>query len=64
MMLFRNVEAVFIRERQILTMLPFSKSTLWRKVNDGTFPKPVKLSERVTAWRVDEIHEWMVSQNV
>lgn len=62
-MLYRNVEAVFIRERQILTMLPFSKSTLWRKVNDGTFPKPVKLSERVTAWRVDEIHEWMVSQN-
>lgn len=62
-MLLRNVEAVFIRERQILTMLPFSKSTLWRKVNDGTFPKPIKLSERVTAWKVDEIHEWMVSQN-
>lgn len=63
-MLFRNVDAVFIRERQILTMLPFSKSTLWRKVKDGSFPKPIKLSERVTAWKVEEIHEWMVGQDV
>lgn len=63
-MLFRNVDAVFIRERQILTMLPFSKSTLWRKVKDGSFPRPIKLSERVTAWKVEEVHEWMVSQDV
>lgn len=62
-MLFRNVDAMFVRERQILLMLPFSKSTLWRKVKEGSFPKPIKLSERVTAWRIEEINDWMVSQN-
>lgn len=39
--------------------LPFSAATLWRKVRGGTFPKPVRLSERVTAWRVGEVRAWM-----
>lgn len=39
--------------------LPFSMPTLWRKVRCGTFPKPHKLSERVTGWKVGEIREWM-----
>lgn len=39
--------------------LPFSKATLWRMVNAGTFPAPVKLSERITAWRVEEVREWI-----
>ncbi len=39
--------------------LPFSKATLWRMVNAGKFPAPVKLSERITAWRVEEVREWI-----
>ncbi len=35
-------------------LLPFSKSTIWRRVAAGTFPRPVKLSERVTAWRAED----------
>jgi predicted DNA-binding transcriptional regulator AlpA len=35
--------------------LPFSAPTFWRKVKAGTFPKPVKLSERVSALMVREI---------
>lgn len=42
--------------------LPFSAPTLWRKVRAGTFPKPVKLGERMTAWRVAEVREWMKAQ--
>jgi len=42
--------------------LPFSAPTLWRKVKAGTFPKPVKLSERVTAWNVGLVRAWMTAQ--
>ena len=42
--------------------LPFSAPTLWRKVKAGTFPKPHKLSTRVTAWRVKQVREWMTAQ--
>ncbi len=53
----------FVREAQLIPgIIPFSHSTLWRRVNDGTFPKPVKLSAKVTAWRCNEIHAWIAAQ--
>lgn len=42
--------------------IPFSAPTLWRKVKAGTFPKPLKLSERVTAWRVGDVRAWIAAQ--
>lgn len=42
--------------------LPFSAPTLWRKVKAGSFPKPAKLSVRVSAWRVSEVRAWMAAQ--
>ena len=42
--------------------LPFSAPTLWRMVKSGKFPKPTKLSSRVTAWQVGQVRAWMVEQ--
>lgn len=39
-------------------VVSFSSATLWRNVKAGTFPAPVKLSERVTAWRVSDVTKW------
>ena len=50
----------YVRQSQLIpTIVPFSSATLWRRVNSGGFPRPVKLSERVTAWRVEDIRAWM-----
>ncbi|MCB9973560.1 MAG: AlpA family phage regulatory protein [Rhodospirillales bacterium] len=60
-------ETGYIRQSQLIgsenqpAILPFSSATLWRKVKDGSFPAPVKLSERVTAWRAEDIRAWMKS---
>jgi prophage regulatory protein len=35
--------------------IPVSKSTWWAGVKDGRFPKPVKLGERITVWRAEDI---------
>lgn len=43
--------------------LPISKSTWWAGVKDGRFPQPVKLGDRITAWREDEIHN-LISNGV
>ena len=64
-------DSAFIRESQLVQSpkrpdhpapLPFSAPTLWRKVKAGTFPKPIKLSERVTCWKVSEVRAWMTAQ--
>jgi predicted DNA-binding transcriptional regulator AlpA len=49
----------FIRLPQVLQLYPVSKSTLWLRVKEGRFPTPVKLSERVTAWRVADVHDFL-----
>ncbi len=61
----------FIRQAQLVQSpkrperpvpLPFSGPTLWRLVKAGRFPVPVKLSERVTAWKVGDIRAWITAQ--
>ena len=42
-----------------LGLVPFSASTLWRKVRHGEFPSPVKVSRQVTAWRVGDVRRWL-----
>ena len=51
----------FLRQPQVLAFVPISKSTLWRRVQARTFPQPVKLSERVTVWRAEDIRRWIAS---
>ncbi|WP_319466198.1 AlpA family phage regulatory protein [uncultured Pseudodesulfovibrio sp.] len=45
----------FVRLPQILSVIPVSASTWWRGVKSGKYPGPVKLGERTTAWRVEDI---------
>lgn len=61
-------DSAFLRERQLLqskggyALLPFSSGSLWRFVREGKFPKPVKLSGNITAWRVGDVREWLSKQ--
>ena len=43
-------------------IIPWSSATLWRKIKSQQFVAPVKLSERVTAWRVEDLRAWMAAQ--
>lgn len=51
----------FMRQPAVLKVVPFSPATLWRKVKSGAFPQPVKLSERVTAWRVGDVRTFLAT---
>lgn len=47
--------AAFVRLPVVAMAYGYSKATVWRNVKKGTMPKPVKISERCTAWNVGEI---------
>lgn len=47
----------FMRLETILKLLPISKSTWYRGCKKGMFPKPLKLYERITVWRVEDVME-------
>lgn len=40
-------------------LVPISKATWWDWVKSGKAPAPVKLSERVTAWKAEDIHNFI-----
>jgi prophage regulatory protein len=50
-------DAGFVRLPTILKLIPISKSTWWAGVKSGHFPQSVKLGKRVTAWKVEDIHQ-------
>lgn len=45
----------FARLSLVLEVYPVSKSTWWERIRDGRYPQGVKLSPRVTAWKVEDI---------
>jgi prophage regulatory protein len=47
----------FLRLPQVLEILPISKSTWWKGVKEGRFPKPIKLTERTSAWVLEDIED-------
>jgi prophage regulatory protein len=52
----------YAREPQVLRVIPWGRSTLWSKAKAGEFPKPVKLSARVTAWKCEDVWAWIERQ--
>ncbi len=46
----------FLRLKQIIPeIIPISKSSWWSGVKSGRYPKPVKLSARITVWKISDI---------
>jgi prophage regulatory protein len=48
-------ETGFLRLPQVLRLFPVSRSAWWAGVKSGRFPKSVKISTNITAWRVEDI---------
>ena len=44
-------------------IVPVSRSTWLSWVKEGKAPEPIKLSERTTAWRVEDIREFLRCMN-
>lgn len=47
-----------IRLKEVLTRTGLSRSTMYRKMQDGTFPKNVQISIRCTGWRESAVNDW------
>ena len=48
-----------IRLDEVKRRTGFQKSSIYNRVAEGTFPRPVNLGARAVAWVEDEIQEWI-----
>lgn len=48
-------------EPPVPPIIPVKKTTWWAGCKSGRYPSPVKLSPRVTVWRVEDIRALIAS---
>lgn len=51
-----------LRLPAVKTRTGLSRSTIYLRVSQGTFPKPVSLGARAVGWVESEIQEWLQRQ--
>jgi prophage regulatory protein len=44
--------------RQVLALVPFSRTTLYNEMGAGRFPKAREIAPRRVAWYEDEVKMW------
>jgi prophage regulatory protein len=54
-----NTPDRILRLNAVLDRTGLSRSTLYRKMQDGSFPKNIKISARCAGWRESAIEAWL-----
>lgn len=62
MELIKFPETGFLREKNLYSFVPVSRTTLWQWVREDKFPKPIKLAARTTVWRAEDVRKWIKQQ--
>ncbi len=61
--LLRESQLVISPKRPgVVSILPYSAPTMWRRIAAGLWPKPIKLSARMSAWRAGECRDVRAAQ--
>lgn len=45
----------FVRLPTVANLFACSRATVWRRVKEQLLPAPIKLGERITAWKVGDL---------
>ena len=51
-----------LRQAEVTEMTGLSRTTIWRRVRDGSFPQPVRLGppgSRAVGWLHHEVQDWL-----
>ena len=47
---------------EVMHLTGLSKSTIYRRIAEGSFPKPVQISAHGVRWRESDIHKWIMDR--
>lgn len=52
----------FLRRPKVCEITGLSVSTLYEKIAEGSFPKPIPISKRLVVWLENEIAAWQAAR--
>ena len=47
-----------IRLKDVCELVGISRSTVYKRISDGTFPPPIRVGPRTVRWQLDAIETW------
>ena len=54
-----NIQQEFIRLNVVQEITSLSKSTIYRLISEGTFPKQIQIGKRSVVWVRSDINNWI-----
>lgn len=51
-----------LRRKQVEARTGLSRSTIYLRIQEGTFPRPINLGARAVGWLENEIDEWLAAR--
>ncbi|QLF94878.1 AlpA family transcriptional regulator [Pseudomonas sp. ABC1] len=51
-----------IRLKEVIDSTGLARSTIYKYIAEGTFPKPVSLGDRCVGWVDSEVHCWILAR--
>lgn len=57
-----NLQHKLLRLPQVKTITGLSKSTIYARISEGTFPKQIPLGPRLVVWVESDIQNWISEQ--
>ncbi|MAN52124.1 MULTISPECIES: helix-turn-helix transcriptional regulator [unclassified Marinimicrobium] len=52
----------FLRLKEVIELTGLSRSTIYKYIEDGLFPRSVSLGGRAVAWVEQEVHDWILAR--
>ena len=57
-----NMATIILRLPTVKARTGLSRSTIYLRMSQGSFPKPISLGDRAIGWLENEIDEWIVER--
>jgi prophage regulatory protein len=51
-----------VLEKELRAYVPFHRTTIYRKVQNGTFPAPIRIAANRNAWRLSAVLAWIAER--
>ncbi len=58
-----EIKERILRLPEVLDRIGMKRSSLYKRVNDGEFPRQISLGGRIVGWRESEVNAWIESCN-
>lgn len=59
---WQSGQPALLRGTEVFKRVALSRTTIWRRIQQGTFPAPVSLGPTRIAWREADIVAWIEAQ--